>query len=137
MVNGYPGLRRDVLTYLKERIERCSTGTSEAIVVRIFGDDLEVLRSKAEEVGEILGGIEGVIESKVELEVDIPQIEIETDLAAGQRYGLKPGDIRRAAATMLASEEVGDIFRDGKCLRRARLEHAGVARQSRATSAGC
>ena len=36
------------------------------------------------------------------------------NLAAAQRYGLKPGDVRRAAATMMESEEVGDIFRGGR-----------------------
>ena len=50
----------------------------------------------------------------VELQVDVPQIEVAVDLAAAQRYGLKPGDVRRAAATLVAGEEVGDIFRDGK-----------------------
>ncbi len=113
VVDGYPGIRRDVLTYLKERIREVLTGTSEAIVLRIYGEDLDVLRDKAAEVEEILGGIDGVIEEKAELEVDIPQIQIEFDPAAAERYGLKPGDVRRAAATMLASEEVGDIFRDG------------------------
>ena len=44
----------------------------------------------------------------------MPQIEVEVDLAAAQQYGLKPGDVRRAAATLMAGEEVGDIFRDGK-----------------------
>jgi CzcA family heavy metal efflux pump len=114
VVDGYPGIRRDVLTYLKERIREVLTGTSEAIVLRLYGDDLEVLRSKALEVEEILGDIDGVIEEKAELQVDIPQIQITFDPAAAERYGLKPGDVRRAAATMLASEEVGDIFRGGK-----------------------
>jgi Cu/Ag efflux pump CusA len=39
---------------------------------------------------------------------------VEVDLAAAQQYGLKPGDVRRAAATLVASEEVGDLWRDGK-----------------------
>ena len=113
VVNGYPGIRRDVLTYLKERIREVLTGTSEAIVVRVFGDDLEVLREKSKEIEGILGEIDGVIEQKADLEVDIPQLQIKTKIDAAQKYGLKPGDIRRATATMIASEEVGDIFIDG------------------------
>ena len=50
VVDGYPGLRRDVQTYLKERIREVLTGSSEAIVVRIFGDDLDTLESKADDV---------------------------------------------------------------------------------------
>ncbi len=113
VVEGYPGLFTNRETYLNERIDEVLAGSSDQIVVRIFGDDLEVLRSKADEVVDVLSGIDGVVEQHAELQVDIPQIEIEVELAAADRYGLKPGDVRRAAATMLASEEVGDIFRDG------------------------
>ena len=46
VVDGYPGLLRDVQTYLKERIREVLTGSSEAIVVRIYGTDLDVLRDE-------------------------------------------------------------------------------------------
>ncbi|MFB3738514.1 MAG: efflux RND transporter permease subunit [Candidatus Velamenicoccus archaeovorus] len=114
VVNGYPGLYRDVLTYLRERIKEVLTGASETIVVRIFGPDLEVLRGEAAEIQELLAGIDGVVDAHVELDVDIPQTQVAVDLAAAKRYGLKPGDVRRAMAAMLASEEVGDIFVDNK-----------------------
>jgi CzcA family heavy metal efflux pump len=114
VVDGYPGLRRDVQTYLKERIREVLTGGGEAIIVRISGPDLEVLRDKAEEVRAAVAGVEGVVEDHVDLQVDLPQVDVEVDLAKAQAYGIKPGDVRRAAATMMAGEEVGDIFRDGK-----------------------
>ncbi|HEX7171849.1 MAG TPA: efflux RND transporter permease subunit, partial [Candidatus Limnocylindria bacterium] len=110
VVNGYPGLRRDVQTYLKERIREVLTGTSEAIVIRIYGPDLAVLHERAEEVEEALAAIEGIIDLHVELQVEIPQIEVEVDLAAAQAYGIKPGDVRRAAAALVAGEEMGDVF---------------------------
>ncbi|MGI8692134.1 MAG: efflux RND transporter permease subunit [Geodermatophilaceae bacterium] len=114
VVAGYPGIQRDVQTYLKERIREVLTGAGEAIVVRIYGDDLDVLRAKAEEVLAIFGGIDGVEEQQVELQTEVPQIEVEVDLEAAQRFGLKPGDVRRAAATIMAGEEVGDLYRGGR-----------------------
>jgi CzcA family heavy metal efflux pump len=114
VVAGYPGLYRDRLTYLRERIKEVLTGASETIVVRIFGPDLETLRHKADEVEGILAGIGGVVDAHVDLDVDIPQAQIAVDLAAARRYGVSPGEIRRSTATLLASEEVGDIFVDGK-----------------------
>ncbi|HLG32796.1 MAG TPA: efflux RND transporter permease subunit [Ignavibacteriaceae bacterium] len=108
-VDGYPGLYRDVLTYLKERIREVLTGTSETIAVRIYGNELSELRKKAEEVKEALEEIEGIIDLHVELMEEIPQIEVKVDLQKVQHYGIKPGDIRRTAATLVASEEVGDI----------------------------
>ena len=114
VVDGYPGLRRDVQTYLKERIREVLTGTSEAIVVRIYGRELDQLRTTAHEVEAALGEIEGIIDLHVELQADIPQIQVEVDLEAAEAYGIKPGDVRRAAATLVAGIEVGDIFRNGK-----------------------
>ena len=114
VVDGYPGLNRDVLTYLKERIREVLTGSSEAITIRIYGQDLPQLQETADEVNEILGSVPGVTENHVESLKDIPQVSVVVDLAAAQRYGLKPGDVRRTAARLLAGEEVGDIFRDGK-----------------------
>ena len=46
MVAGYPGIHRDVQTYLKERIREVLTGASEEIVIRIYGHDLEVIREQ-------------------------------------------------------------------------------------------
>jgi CzcA family heavy metal efflux pump len=114
VVDGYPGIQRDVQTYLSERIREVLTGSSDAIVVRIFGDDLGVLNSKADEVLRVMKGVDGLVEPKVELHSDVPQVEVKTNLAAAERYGIKPGDARRASATWIASEEVGDLFRAGK-----------------------
>src|SRR5439155_615919 len=114
VVDGYPGLQRDVTTYLKERIEEVLTGSSEAMVVRIYGPDLTVLRDKAAEVQRMLKATPGVTEVLQEQQIDVPQVFVEENLAVAQRYGLKPGDVRRAAATLIAGEEVGDIFREGK-----------------------
>jgi len=108
-VDGYPGLYRDVQTYLKERIREVLTGSSHPIVIRIYGDELGILREKAEEVRQKLSEIPGLTDLHVEFLLDIPQIEVEVDLARAQAYGIKPGDVRRTAAYILAGEEAGDI----------------------------
>lgn len=111
-VDGYPGLVRDVQTYLKERIREVLTGSSEAIVLRIYGPELEILRAKAQEVRQVMSGIEGIVDLHVELQVDIPQVQVEVDLAKAERYGIKPGDVRRAASTIIGGTEVSDIHKD-------------------------
>jgi len=103
-----------VLTYLKERIREVLTGSSEAIVIRIYGHDLDVLDDTADKVKKSLEGIEGLIDLHVELHKNIPQIQVKVDLAKAQKHGIKPGDVRRASGILIAGEEVGDIFRGGK-----------------------
>src|SRR5206468_4003016 len=105
---------RDVQTYLKERIREVLTGASDAVVIRIYGQDLHVLQSKAKEVKEALKDIKGIADLKVEVHSDIPQVEVELDQAAARRYGINPGDVRRATAVMMSGEEVGDMFLNGK-----------------------
>jgi CzcA family heavy metal efflux pump len=114
VVNGYPGLYRNVETYLNERIDEVLVGSSDEIVVRIFGPDLGVLRSKAYEVQQELSQIKGTTDVHADLQVDVPHIQVMVDLAKAQRYGIKPGDVRRAAGAFVAGDEVSDIHRDGK-----------------------
>jgi CzcA family heavy metal efflux pump len=112
--DAYPGLFRETQTYLDERIEEVISGGKEPIVVRVFGQNLSVLREKAAEIEEIMGSIEGVEDQHTDISTDVPQLQVEVDLAKAEKYGIKPGDVRRAAATIVAGEEVGDIFRGGK-----------------------
>jgi Cu/Ag efflux pump CusA len=113
-VAGYPGMFTNVETYLTERISEVISGEPEPIVVRLLGPDLAVLRDKAQEVKRMLGSVKGVDGVNVELQTEVPQIEVDVDLAKAKAQGIKPGDVRRAAATIMGGEEVGDIFRDGK-----------------------
>ena len=113
-VEGYPGLYRDVQTYLKERIKEVLTGASDSIVVRIFGPDLPVLRQKAWEVEHALKDIPGLIDLHVEQQVEVPQIQVRLNLETAGRYGLKPGDLRPMLAALMSGIEVTDIHREGK-----------------------
>lgn len=114
VVDGYPGLYRGVETYLGERIDEVLSGESEPIVVRIFGSDLNVLRDQAELVRQALTRIKGIDDVKKDINVDVPHIRVTERLADALHYGLKPGDLRRASAVLMAGEEVGDIFLDGR-----------------------
>ncbi len=114
VVNSYPGLFHNVETYLNERIDEVLTGSSETFVVRIFGPDLKGIHAKADEVEKALKDIPGIVDLHVQLQSEVPQVQVEVDLPKAQQYGLKPGDVRRASGVLLAGEEIGDIFRDGK-----------------------
>jgi CzcA family heavy metal efflux pump len=113
-VDSYPGLYRDVQTYLRERVKEVLTGTSNAVVVRISGPELGVLRAKSDEISKRIAPIDGVVDAHADLAEDIPHIQVKVDLAGAQRYGLKPGDVRRQAGVLVANEEVNDIWTGGK-----------------------
>jgi CzcA family heavy metal efflux pump len=113
VANLHPGLYRNVQTYLRERIDEVLVGESEPIVVRVFGDDLAVLRSTADRISKSLSTIPGMDGLHTSLQAEVPQIDVRVKLDVARRYGVKPGDVRRAAGTLVAGEEVGDMFQRG------------------------
>ena len=112
-VAGYPGLDIDVDTYLTEKL-RDEAEIDDDFVVRVYGEDLETLHRKAEEVSRVLAGIDGVVDPEVEVESVHPTLEIRVDLERSKQYGLTPGEVRRAATTLLSGIEVGSLFEEQK-----------------------
>ncbi len=112
VVDGYPGLHRDLLTYLRERIKEVLTGSSATLVIRIYGKNLETLRSKAEEVKEAIADIEGIIDLKVQPQEMIPQLEVHVRPATAAQHGLTAGQIRSQANLYLKGLKVGEFYED-------------------------
>ena len=111
---GYPGIDQDVMIYSNERVADLLSGLENDVVVRVLGEDLNILTIKAQEVQKMLAGIEGVVNPLADIPLQEPTLEVEVDLAAAQRHGITPGDVRRAATTLLSGLEVGQLFDDNK-----------------------
>lgn len=114
IVEGYPGLTPTVTTYPEQQLAAATVADDRQFTVRVYGVDLAILREKAEEIRGILSRTNGVVDPRVDVTVDQPVAEIEVDLAAAQKEGIKPGDVRRAAATVLQGIEVGYMFEQQK-----------------------
>lgn len=112
VVDSYPGLYRDLLTYLKERIKEVLTGTSAAIVVRTYGPDMDRLRAIAADISKQIKTVEGVTTLKIEPQVLVPQISIEMRPDAAAQYGLNPAILMRNVSTLVNGLHVGEIYRD-------------------------
>ncbi|HUU34081.1 MAG TPA: efflux RND transporter permease subunit, partial [Vicinamibacterales bacterium] len=110
VVDGYPGLQRDLLTYLRERIKEVLTGASATIVVRIFGPDLDVLQRKAAEVGTAIGSVNGTADVKVQALTLVPQVEVRFRPERAQQVGVTPATVRDTVATVLRGTKVGEVF---------------------------
>lgn len=110
VVDGYPGLQRGVQTYLGERSGSLLTSPDTELLVRLYGEDSAVLDAKADEVRQMLTGVAGVQDPVVERVPLRPTLQVEVDLARAQQFSIKPGDVRRTVATLLAGLEVGSVF---------------------------
>jgi Cu/Ag efflux pump CusA len=114
VIAGYPGLALRLGTYTGDRVESVLDSPQRDVVVRVYGQDQAVIRQKAGEVSAALGGVDGLTDVAVSPQTDEPTLQIEVDLKAAERLGLKPGDVRRATTTLLSGLEVGLIFEEQK-----------------------
>jgi hypothetical protein len=110
VVAGYPGLRSTVRTYADDRVTAVSASTGDDLVVRVTGENYAQLQATAEDVQEALKTVEGVISPQVEQLVMQPTVSVQVDLAAAQRYGLRPGDVRREASALISGLTVGSLY---------------------------
>ncbi len=75
----------------------------------------DILRAEADKVRQAMSEVDGVVDPRVRAAADAADhIEIEVDLDRAQRFGVKPGDVRRAEATLLQGIQVGSVFEEQK-----------------------
>jgi CzcA family heavy metal efflux pump len=113
---SFPGTYMDLTTYLHERIDETISTTSEDLVVRILGPDFATLQNLASVVTKSLSGTPHLIDLHPQSQGFIPQIQETVKASVAARYGLTPGDVRRDAAALLGSIEVGAIQASGVTL---------------------
>jgi Cu/Ag efflux pump CusA len=115
VLHGYPGIQSDLVTYTDKRVREAVTNSaSDDLVVRIYGNDNSVLNAKAQEVLGIISGVPGVDQPHVVSAQVAPAVEIEVSVAKAAKWGLKPGDVRRSAATLVAATIAGNLFENQK-----------------------
>ncbi len=111
---SFPGIEGTVQSYLASNAQRAVPLPGDPIVVRIEGAEPGVLDEQAQNVAKVLAEIPGVANVRIDERVTEPEIQVMVDVAAAARFGLKPGDIRRATATVFGGLEVGNLFEDQK-----------------------
>jgi Cu/Ag efflux pump CusA len=113
-VDAHREISGDVQTFLSKKMRESLTGEDQAISVRIYGQDLDILRAKAEEIRQVLAKIEGIKNPEIEPQAEQQAIDVEVDLDKARAYGLKPGDVRRAASALIGGITVGSLFQEQK-----------------------
>jgi CzcA family heavy metal efflux pump len=113
-VDGYPGIDRSVQAYLRDTVSKVLTGQRTPIVVRVYGQNRDILRDKAEDVRQALSGINGLVDLRTVGDVEEPQVRVDVDLDAAGEASVKPGEVRRSAATVFSGLNVGFLFEDQK-----------------------
>ena len=114
VVQGYPGIAHNVVNYSQQQIGQERSSMDPGFAVRVYGTDLPVLREKAEEVRKAIEKVDGVKNPTINASAMTPIVEVEVNLEAAQKVGIKPGDARRAAAALMQGIVVGNLFEQQK-----------------------
>jgi len=114
VLRGYPGLRTDLRTYPDDRVAQLMADQKSDLVVRVYGADLAVLQDKARQIQRMLAGVPGVAKPVAHPIPQQPTVDVRVNLAAAQRYGLRPGDVRRDATTLTSGLIVGSLYEQSK-----------------------
>jgi CzcA family heavy metal efflux pump len=110
---SFPGTYLDLTTYLHERIDETITTDTEDIVVRILGPNFGTLQRLSQEITNRLNGTPHLVDLHPQSQGFVPQIQETVNAPAAARYGLTPGDVRRQAATIFGSQELGELWYGG------------------------
>ena len=94
---------------ISHRIDHMLSGVRTQIAIKIYGDDLDVLRGQAEALRQRLARIEGVVDLEVEKQVLTPQIKVRVDYDKALGYGLPPAKLLRELQLMIDGEKVSQI----------------------------
>jgi CzcA family heavy metal efflux pump len=99
---------------LSHRIDHMLSGTRASIAIKLFGEDLAELRSTADEIREVMSGVDGVADLSVEQQVEIPQLHLRFDREKIARYGLRTGALAEVVEAAYAGHTVSQVLEGGR-----------------------
>jgi len=109
-LTAVPGMTITIGQPISHRIDHMLSGTRANIAVKIFGDNLQQLRSLAQEVRRLMTAIPGVVDLSVEQQTNIPLLQIRFDRERIARVGLRVEDVAEAMETAFGGRTVSRIL---------------------------
>ena len=112
VLDSYPGLTTEVLTFLGDRIGESLSGETAALAVGVYGADLDTLDKTAAQIAAVLEKVPGAVDVKVQTPPSTPVVRIDLDFQALARYGVSPAEALDTVQTAYQGATVAEIFQD-------------------------
>ncbi|MGE5497888.1 MAG: efflux RND transporter permease subunit, partial [Syntrophothermus sp.] len=109
-----PGIAFSFSQPIQCRIDELVAGTKAQLILKLFGEDLDVLKSKADEIVKILSGIEGATDINAEKVSGQPYLSIEIDRSRIARYGLNISDIQNIIEIAVAGKTASKFYEENR-----------------------
>ena len=105
-----PGMAYNFSQPIAHRVDHLVSGVKSQVAVKIFGDDMHLLRAKAEEAAALLQTIPGVTDLRAEQVAGLPNLNIRIDRAKIARYGLNVADVQEVIETAVGGKAATEII---------------------------
>jgi cobalt-zinc-cadmium resistance protein CzcA len=109
-----PGVAASFTQPIALRVDELVSGVKSAIGIKIFGDDLDTLKAKAEAVARVLGKVPGAADINVEKVSGLAYLQIEIDRGKIARYGINVADIQQVVETAIGGKEATKVYEGQK-----------------------
>lgn len=109
-----PGMEVEFTQPIEMRFNELITGVRADIAIKIFGDDLEILAKKGNEIGALIENVSGAADISVEKIAGLPEMNVKFNRKKIARYGLNIQDVNDVVAMGFAGKSVGSVFEGEK-----------------------
>lgn len=110
LLNNVPGVNYEFTQPIEMRFNELLTGVREDVAIKLYGEDLDILASKAEEIGRLIAPIPGVGDKKVEATSGLPQMTVRYNRSKLAQYGLNVNELNQVIETAFGGGTAGMIF---------------------------
>jgi CzcA family heavy metal efflux pump len=109
-----PGTVFNVGQFIAHRMDEVLSGVRAQIAIKIYGDDLNVLRQKGHEILKVMQSVHGVADLALEQQINVPQLIIKIDREKAARYGIQVGELSDTIETLLNGTVVSQVLEERK-----------------------
>lgn len=109
-----PGINYEFTQPIEMRFNELLEGVREDIAIKLYGEDIDMLSQKAEEISKIIAGTEGIGDMKAEATTGLPQMTITYNRNKLAQYGLQINTLNKTVQSAFAGGHAGVIFEGEK-----------------------
>jgi len=105
-----PGVLTNFTQPIAMTVDELLEGVRAELAIKLFGDDLEILKTKADEIAAVVGGVRGAADVQADQISGTPQLLIRVDREAVARWGLNVEEVQQVIRAAVGGETAGQVF---------------------------
>ncbi|MCU7500972.1 MAG: efflux RND transporter permease subunit [Bacteroidota bacterium] len=113
-IASIPGIGFGFSQPIQCRIDELVAGTKAQLIIKLFGDDMQILKEKADEIAKSLSKIDGTTDLVVEQVAGQPYLAVNVDRAKIARYGLNVSDVLKAVEITVGGKAATQLYEENR-----------------------